>query len=132
MLNPTVRTIARNYTSNAADMSVRFLQVDAFSAAPFGGNPAAVVMMPAGASDDGLMQRIAAENNLAETAFVIPLSADASDAVGRGSRFGLRWFTPKCEVDLCGHATLATAAALALHASGSQRSRWLSALPDKT
>ena len=93
-------------------MSVRFLQVDAFSATPFGGNPAAVVMMPAGASDDGLMQRIAAENNLAETAFVIPLSADASDAVGRGSRFGLRWFTPKCEVDLCGHATLATAAAL--------------------
>jgi predicted PhzF superfamily epimerase YddE/YHI9 len=78
--------------------------VDAFTDRPFRGNPAAVVHL----DDDlpeSLMQAIAAENNLSETAFVAPAAAD-------GTR-RLRWFTPKVEVALCGHATLATAASLA-------------------
>jgi PhzF family phenazine biosynthesis protein len=73
-------------------------QVDAFTSRVFGGNPAAVCPLedwPA----DATMQAIAAENNLSETAFFID----------RGDRFDLRWFTPAAEVDLCGHATLATA-----------------------
>lgn len=73
-------------------------QVDAFTDALFGGNPAAICplteWLPA-----PLMQKIAAENNMAETAFFIP----------QGKDFELRWFTPEAEVDLCGHATLATA-----------------------
>ncbi len=73
-------------------------QVDAFSAAPFGGNPAAVVPLEAWLPDAAL-QRIAAENNLSETAYV----------VREQDGYGLRWFTPTVEVDLCGHATLATA-----------------------
>src|SRR5690606_29313035 len=77
---------------------LRLFQVDAFTSRVFGGNPAAVVPLPAWL-DDGLMQRIAAENNLAETAFFVP---------GR-TRRGLRWFTPEAEVKLCGHATLASA-----------------------
>ncbi|WP_444876370.1 PhzF family phenazine biosynthesis protein [Achromobacter insuavis] len=73
-------------------------QVDAFSAAPFGGNPAAVVPLDAWLPD-ATLQRIAEENNLSETAYV----------VRRGDLYDLRWFTPAVEVDLCGHATLATA-----------------------
>ncbi|MFY3678142.1 PhzF family phenazine biosynthesis protein [Achromobacter xylosoxidans] len=73
-------------------------QVDAFSAAPFGGNPAAVVPLEAWLPD-AMLQRIAEENNLSETAYV----------VRRGDIHELRWFTPAVEVDLCGHATLATA-----------------------
>ena len=73
-------------------------QVDAFSATPFGGNPAAVVPL-ASWLPDATLQRIAAENNLSETAYV----------VRRGAVHDLRWFTPTVEVDLCGHATLATA-----------------------
>lgn len=73
-------------------------QVDAFTDRVFGGNPAAVVPLDAWIADD-LLQAIAAENNLAETAFVIPRDGDCP----------LRWFTPTLEVDLCGHATLATA-----------------------
>ena len=75
-------------------------QVDAFAEAVFAGNPAAVCPLES-AIDDALMQRIAAENNLSETAFV------TSDAKAGGYR--LRWFTPVGEVDLCGHATLAAA-----------------------
>jgi PhzF family phenazine biosynthesis protein len=79
-------------------MEIPLYQVDAFSARQFGGNPAAVCplefWLPA-----QLMQAIAAENNLAETAFL----------VREGERWGLRWFTPEREVDLCGHATLASA-----------------------
>jgi predicted PhzF superfamily epimerase YddE/YHI9 len=70
--------------------------VDAFTDRLFAGNPAAVVL-PEAALPDGLMQQIAAENNLSETAF----------AVREGDGFRLRWFTPTVEVDLCGHATLA-------------------------
>jgi PhzF family phenazine biosynthesis protein len=71
-------------------------QVDAFTDSLFGGNPAAVIPLQKW-PDDALMQNIAAENNLAETAFIVP----EEDA------FRIRWFTPMIEVDLCGHATLA-------------------------
>jgi len=79
-------------------MTIPIYQVDAFTDTLFGGNPAAICplkeWLPAPE-----MQKIAAENNLAETAFFIP----------QGRDFELRWFTPESEVDLCGHATLATA-----------------------
>jgi PhzF family phenazine biosynthesis protein len=76
-------------------------QVDAFADRPFAGNPAAVCLLEQGIPD-GLMQAIAAENNLSETAFV-----DVSQGTDRDV-LGLRWFTPTVEVDLCGHATLAS------------------------
>lgn len=78
-----------------------FVLIDAFATAPFTGNPAAVVRGSPG--DDALKQRIAMEFNQAETAFVERLGDD---------RFALRWFTPRAEVSLCGHATLAAARAL--------------------
>lgn len=78
---------------------MRIVQVDAFTATPFAGNPAAVCVLPGPAAADW-MQSVANEMNLAETAF----------AVRRGdSGYDLRWFTPATEVDLCGHATLASA-----------------------
>jgi PhzF family phenazine biosynthesis protein len=73
-------------------------QIDAFTDKLFGGNPAAVIVLDAWPSDQ-LMQSIANENNLAETAYVIT----------EGDDFHIRWFTPTVEVDLCGHATLASA-----------------------
>ena len=76
-----------------------FFQVDAFASAPLTGNPAAVMPLDRWL-DDAVMQAIAAENNLSETAFTVPSGAEDSD-------FDLRWFTPTAEVDLCGHATLA-------------------------
>ena len=79
-------------------MKLPLYQVDAFTTRLFGGNPAAVVLLDAWLPDH-VLAAIAAENNLAETAFVIP-RADISP---------LRWFTPAVEVDLCGHATLAAA-----------------------
>lgn len=79
--------------------SLPFFQVDAFAEKPLTGNPAAVMPLERWL-DDALMQAIAAENNLSETAFTVPSeSADAD--------FDLRWFTPAAEVELCGHATLA-------------------------
>jgi PhzF family phenazine biosynthesis protein len=81
-------------------MAVRIIQVDAFTNRPFSGNPAAVCLLN-GPAEASWMQHVAAEMNLSETAFVHPLE-------GRPG-FGLRWFTPTVEVDLCGHATLATA-----------------------
>lgn len=80
---------------------IPFFQVDAFASRPFQGNPAAVMPLDRWPSDD-VMQAIAAENNLAETAFLVPSERDDAD-------FDLRWFTPTVEVDLCGHATLASA-----------------------
>lgn len=77
---------------------LQLFQIDAFTNQLFRGNPAAVVLVD-GELTDFQMQAIAAENNLSETAFVMP---------GEGA-FGLRWFTPTLEVDLCGHATLASA-----------------------
>ena len=79
-------------------MEIPIYQVDAFSASVFRGNPAAVCPLQSWLPDARL-QAIAAENNLAETAFF----------VRNGGNFELRWFTPVCEVDLCGHATLASA-----------------------
>jgi PhzF family phenazine biosynthesis protein len=73
-------------------------QVDAFANRPFAGNPAAVVPLSE-PIPEALMQDVAAENNLSETAFFFP----------EGDAFNLRWFTPTVEVDLCGHATLASA-----------------------
>jgi PhzF family phenazine biosynthesis protein len=78
--------------------SQRFTQVDAFTDRPFAGNPAAVCLLPS-PRDAGWMQQVAQEMNLAETAFL----------VRRPDGFDLRWFTPTIEVDLCGHATLASA-----------------------
>lgn len=74
-------------------------QVDAFTDHLFGGNPAAVCLLAGGWIADDLMQRIAAENNLAETAFIVP----------HNGAYLIRWFTPAVEVELCGHATLASA-----------------------
>jgi PhzF family phenazine biosynthesis protein len=85
-------------------MEIRIYQIDAFTGHPFGGNPAAVCPLESW-PDDALMQEIAAENNLAETAFF----------VRSGNGYHLRWFTPEIEIDLCGHATLATAHVLFHH-----------------
>jgi PhzF family phenazine biosynthesis protein len=81
-------------------MSLRITQVDAFTDRRFSGNPAAVCVLSEPTADRW-MQDVAAEMNLSETAFARRLEA--------GSTFNLRWFTPNSEVDLCGHATLATA-----------------------
>lgn len=78
-------------------MKLQIFQVDAFTSKPFGGNPAAVVPLTEWLSDE-LMLDIAAENNLSETAFFVP----------KDGQYHIRWFTPAIEVDLCGHATLAT------------------------
>ena len=82
-------------------MTLPIFQVDAFTDRPFAGNPAGVCLLPAGSpfADEAWMQAVAREMNLSETAFLVP----ARDG------FGLRWFTPAVEVDLCGHATLASA-----------------------
>jgi PhzF family phenazine biosynthesis protein len=79
-------------------MSLTIFQVDAFTDKPFAGNPAGVCILP-DQRDDGWMQNVATEINLSETAFL----------QRRAGGFGLRWFTPTVEVDLCGHATLASA-----------------------
>lgn len=76
-------------------------QVDAFTTRRFAGNPAAVMLMDAFPADV-VLQAVAAENNLAETAFIVPAGDD----------YRIRWFTPTTEVPLCGHATLASAAVL--------------------
>src|SRR3546814_16360801 len=87
----------------ALPMSWRHLprtRVDAFADRPFTGNPAAVMPLDAWLSDD-LLQKMAAENSLAETAFLVPDDSGEDD-------YELRWFTPGVEVALCGHATLAS------------------------
>lgn len=88
-------------------MKLKLFQVDAFTSRVFGGNPAAVVPLDRWPAD-AAMQSIAAENNLAETAFFVPGGPDGAD-------FDLRWFTPAVEVDLCGHATIASAHVLFRH-----------------
>ncbi len=77
-------------------MDLPLYQIDAFTDRAFAGNPAAVMPLESWLPD-GLMQQIAAENNLSETAFFVP----------KGDQFHIRWFTPTVEIDLCGHATLA-------------------------
>jgi len=89
-------------------MKLQLFQIDAFSSSVFSGNPAAVVPLDEWLSD-ATLQAIAVENNLSETAFFVP--ADPGD----DADFDLRWFTPAMEVDLCGHATLASAHVLASH-----------------
>ncbi len=76
---------------------IKIFQVDAFTDRLFSGNPAAVCLLDEWLSDD-IMQSVGSENNLAETAFIVP----------HGKDFKIRWFTPAVEVDLCGHATLAS------------------------
>ncbi|ANW21211.1 PhzF family phenazine biosynthesis protein [Streptomyces clavuligerus] len=91
---------------------MRIRIVDAFTDTPFTGNPAAVVLLPDATAfpEPGWLQDVAREVNLSETAFAHPLPA------GGDADWALRWFTPAVEVDLCGHATLATAHVL--HTSG--------------
>ena len=99
-------------------MSPSIYIVDAFASAPFTGNPAAACLLPAPA-EAGWMQSLAAEMNLSETAFVSP----------RADGWDLRWFTPKVEVALCGHATLASAHTLweSGRAPAGERIRFLTA-----
>jgi PhzF family phenazine biosynthesis protein len=78
-------------------MPIAIFHVDAFTANPFAGNPAAVCPLVEWL-DDKVLLSVAAENNLSETAYFVP----------RGNHYELRWFTPRCEVKLCGHATLAS------------------------
>jgi PhzF family phenazine biosynthesis protein len=85
-------------------MKIKLFQVDAFAERPFEGNPAAVCPLDQWL-DDALLQAIAEENNLSETAYL----------VSAGDSYELRWFTPAQEVDLCGHATLASAHVLYTH-----------------
>src|ERR1700756_1088919 len=85
-------------------MNIPYYQVDAFTSNLFSGNPAGVCLL-ADWLPDPVLQSVAMENNLAETAFVVQ----------RGPHFDLRWFTPTLEMDLCGHATLATAHVLWSH-----------------
>ncbi|MEV5575179.1 PhzF family phenazine biosynthesis protein [Spirillospora sp. NPDC052269] len=87
---------------------MRMLVVDAFTDRPFAGNPAGVCLLD-GPADPGWMQRVAAEMNHSETAFVRPLTGPDEDP---DADFELRWFTSRVEVTLCGHATLASAHAL--------------------
>ncbi|HTY08052.1 MAG TPA: PhzF family phenazine biosynthesis protein, partial [Candidatus Edwardsbacteria bacterium] len=86
-------------------MKLKLYQVDAFAEKLFTGNPAAVVPLGGEWLDAAVMQRIAMENNLAETAFYIR----------RDGKYHIRWFTPEIEVDLCGHATLAASHVLFEH-----------------
>ena len=79
-------------------MSLKIYQVDAFTGKPFAGNPAGVCILPE-VKNEKWMQDVARELNLAETAFLVRQS----------DGYNLRWFTPAVEVDLCGHATLASA-----------------------
>ena len=79
-------------------MRIPLFHVDAFTQQPFRGNPAAICFLDSWL-DEGLLRKVAAENNLSATAFLVP---------GKGGH-ELRWFTPRCEVKLCGHATLASA-----------------------
>lgn len=91
--------------------SLPFFQADAFADKAFCGNPAAVILVtgsPSSCLHDQTLQRIAAENNLAETAFIFSEQGDFRT----GSAFVIRWFSPTCEVPMCGHATLASAKVL--------------------
>jgi len=89
-------------------MKIPLYQIDAFTNQVFKGNPAAVCPLEKWLEDE-ILQDIAAENNLSETAYFVE----------RGSQYELRWFTPKTEVDLCGHATLASAFVIFQHVNPS-------------
>ena len=87
-------------------------QVDAFTSKAFGGNSAAIIFLEweARSISTETLQLLAMENNLSETAYIQTI--DPSESVASASNFGLRWFTPTTEAKLCGHATLASAAAI--------------------
>ena len=85
-------------------MKIAIYQIDAFASRIFSGNPTAVCPLK-GWLEDSLLQAIAQENNLSETAFFVP----------EKNGYNIRWFTPVAEVDLCGHATLATAFVIFTH-----------------
>lgn len=89
-------------------MSFPFFIVDAFAGKPFSGNPAAVVLLEKALEETEYL-KFSSEFNLSETAFILPLAGSHKNA----ARFSLRWFTPTVEVNLCGHATLTSCAALA-------------------
>ncbi len=95
-------------------IEIPIYQVDAFASQVFTGNPAAVCPLDAWLTDE-VMQAIALENNLSETAFLVPRGPGAE---GGGAEYDLRWFTPAHEVDLCGHATLGSAYVVANHLNG--------------
>lgn len=82
-------------------MKINLYQIDAFTDKLFGGNPAAVIPLKKWIPDD-LMQKLAMENNLSETVFFVPSASKDAD-------YDIRWFTPVLEINLCGHATLASA-----------------------
>ncbi len=95
-------------------MKLTLYQIDAFTVKLFGGNPAAVIPLEEWI-DDSLMQKIALENNLSETVFFVPTKSNSKVPIHRdldgaeASDFSIRWFTPTLEINLCGHATLASA-----------------------
>src|ERR1700710_1886353 len=95
----TAQTLATViFVETSPKMELKIYQVDAFTNKLFGGNPAAVIPLQRWPSKD-LMQLIALENNLSETVFFVP----------NETGFDIRWFTPEVEINLCGHATLASA-----------------------
>ena len=103
-------------------MKLKIYQIDAFTDKLFGGNPAAVIPLKKWLPDK-LMQQLAMENNLAETVFFVPVQGNSSPKMGNrtnrrlgakvgevaGADYDIRWFTPVLEINLCGHATLASA-----------------------
>lgn len=92
-------------------MRIPLVQIDAFAETLFEGNPAAVMPLEQWLPDE-VLQRIALENHLSETAFLVPPGASAMGMDSDAPAYELRWFTPATEVDLCGHATLAAASYL--------------------
>src|SRR5438270_10524939 len=90
--------VSKANAARGTRMGLPIYTVDAFTDRPFAGNPAAVCLLD-GPRDDAWLHHVAAEMNLSETAFLLP----------EGDAIRLRWFTPTVEVDLCGHATVASA-----------------------
>jgi PhzF family phenazine biosynthesis protein len=95
-------------TNQKIKMKLTLYQVDAFASRLFTGNPAAVIPLKKWPGDE-LMQNLAMENNLAETAFFVPNSSPLRGGWEEAADFDIRWFTPALEINLCGHATLASA-----------------------
>lgn len=98
-ISAAIEGILQNRGQEKQCMKIKIYQVDAFTDELFMGNPAAVCPLPGGWIDDALMQNMALENNLSETAFYTQSK----------NNYNIRWFTPSAEVELCGHATLAAA-----------------------
>jgi len=106
-------TLRRSDSAAERRLRIPLYQIDAFADRPFTGNPAAICPLESWLPDD-VLQSIAEENNLAQTAFYVPRAPrDAEPA------FDLRWFTPSAEVDICGHATLASAHFILAHSASS-------------